>query len=86
MTRDKHPVILKLPEQADEISALMRSDKDFASICRDYADVVGEIARSEQSPDHRSAALAELLRLRSDLKRDIVDHLSKAEVESHEGP
>ena len=86
MTRDKHPVILKFPDQADRISALMGSDKDFASICRDYAEVVGEIARSEQSPDHRSAALAELLRLRSDLVHDIVDHISEAEVESHEGP
>ena len=86
MTSSKHSAVLNFPAQADRISALMRNNDDFAGICRDYAEVVGEIARLVQSPDHRSAALADLLRLRSDLERDIVDHLSKAEVESHEGP
>ncbi len=64
----------------------MRSNEDFAGICRGYAQIVGDITRQERTPDHGSAVLAELLRLRSDLERDIVDHLSEAEVESHEGP
>ena len=86
MTSSKHPAILNSPAQADRISALMRSNEDFAGICRDYAQIVGDITRQERMPDHGSAVLAELLRLRSDLERDIVDHLSEAEVESHEGP
>ena len=64
----------------------MRRNKEFADICRDYAQIVGDIAREEHTPGHRSAVLAELLRLKSDLERDIVDYLSEAEVESHEGP
>ena len=86
VTNSKHPAVLNFPAQAGRISALMRNNEDFAGICQDYVEVVGEIARSEQSPDHRSAALAELLRLRSDIERDIVDCLSKAEVESHDEP
>ena len=86
MTSSKHPAILNFPAQADRISALMRSNEDFSGICRDYAQVVGDITRQERTPDHGSAVLAELLRLKSDLERDIVDHLSEAEVESHEGP
>ena len=86
MTSSKHPAILNFPTQAGRISALMRSNEDFSGICRDYAQIVGDITRQERTPDHSSAVLAELLRLRSDLERDIVDHLSEAEVESHEGP
>ena len=86
MISSKHPAILNFPAQADRISALMRSNEDFAGICRDYAKIIGDITRQERTPDHGSAVLAELLRLRSDLERDIVDHLSEAEVESHEGP
>ena len=61
----------------------MRSNKEFADICRDYTQIVDDIARKERTPGHSSAVLAELLRLKSDLERDIVDHLSEAEVESH---
>ena len=86
MTSSKHPAILKFPAQADRISALMRSNEDFAGICRDYAQIVADITRQERTPDHGSAVLAELRRLRSDLERDIVDHLSEAEVKSDEGP
>ena len=86
MTSSKYPAILNFPAQADRISALMRSNEDFAGICRGYAQIIGDIIRQERTPDHGSAVLAELLRLRSDLERDIIDHLSEAEVESHEGP
>ena len=86
MTSSKHPAILKFPAQADRISALMRRNEEFAGICRDYAQIVGDITRQEHKPDHGSAVLAELLRLRSDLERDIVDHLGEAEVDSHKGP
>jgi len=64
----------------------MRSNKEFAEICRDYTQVVDDIARKERTPGHSSAVLAELLRLRSDLERDIIDYLSEAEVESPKGP
>ena len=64
----------------------MRSNEDFSGICRDYAQVVGDITRKERTPGHSGAVLAELLRLKSDLERDIVDHLSEDEVESRTGP
>ena len=64
----------------------MRSNKEFADICRDYTQIVDDIARKERTPGHSSAVLAELLRLKSDLECDIVDHLSEDEVESHKGP
>ena len=57
----------------------MRSDKEFASICRDYAQIVGDIARKERTLGHSSAVSADLVRLRSDLESDIVGRLSEAE-------
>lgn len=77
MTSPKHPAILTFPALADEISVLMRRDKEFAGICRDYAQIVADIAAKEHTPDHTSALLFDLLRLRSDLERDIVDKLSE---------
>ena len=77
MISSEHPAILKFPDQADEISVLMRRDKEFASICRDYAQIVADIAGKEHTPDHTSALLFDLLQLRSDLERDIVDKLSE---------
>jgi len=82
MTSSKHPAILNFPAQADRISALMRSNEDFAGICRDYAQIVGDITRQERTPDHGSAVLAELLRLKSDLESDIVGMLSQAGEDS----
>lgn len=78
LTRSKHPAILKFPGQADRISALMRGDKEFVDICRDYAQIVDDIARYERRPDRPDAVLADLLQLRSDLENDIVEKLSEA--------
>ena len=80
MTRSKHPAVLKFPAKADRISELMRSNEEFAGICRDYAQIVGDITRKERTPGHSSVVLTELLRLRSDLESDIFDMLSEAEV------
>ena len=60
----------------------MRSNHEFAGICRDYAEIVDEIARKERSPGHDSAVLADLLRLRSDLESDIVEWLSETKEDS----
>ena len=79
MTRSEHPVISRFPVQADRISEFMRSNQEFAGICRDYAQIVGEIARGECRLGHSSATLADLLRLRSDLEADIAKWLSEAE-------
>ena len=55
----------------------MRSNEEFADVCRDYAQIVGDIARNERTPGHSSELLGELLRLRADLESDIVEILSE---------
>lgn len=78
VTRSKHPAIMKFPAQADRISALMNSDEEFVDICRDYAEIVDEIARKERTPRRPSAVVADLIELRSDLESDIVEKLTEA--------
>jgi len=78
VTRSNHPATTKFPAQADRISALMNSDEEFADICRDYAEIVDEIARKERTPGRPGAVLADLIQLRSDLESDIVEKLTEA--------
>jgi len=86
MPKSEHSVILKFPAQAERISEFMKLDKEFASICRDYAEIVGEIARKERALGHSSGVLSDLLDLRSDLEGDILDWMEKhSDEESHEG-
>ncbi len=82
MPKSEHPAILKFPAHAERISELMRGDKDFADICRDYAEIVGEIVRKERAFGHSSGVLADLLQLRSDLESDILDCLGEADKTS----
>ena len=56
----------------------MKSDEEFADICRDYAEIVDEIARKERTLGRPSAVLADLIQLRSDLESDIVEKLTEA--------
>ena len=87
MTKTEHPAILKFPAQAERISELMKSDKGFACICRDYAEIVGEIVHKERTFGHSSGGLADLLELRSDLENDILDWMKEhSDDDSHEGP
>ncbi len=87
MPKSEHPVILKFPAQAERISDFMKLDKGFACICRDYAEIVGEIARKERAFGHSSGALANLLEIRSDLESDILEWMAKnSDEESHDGP
>jgi hypothetical protein len=87
MPKSEHPAILKFPAHAERISGLLESDKEFANICRDYAEIVGEITRKERAFGHSSGVLADLLELRSDLESDILDLMEKHyDAESHEGP
>lgn len=86
MPKSEHPAILKFPAQAERISGLLESHKEFADICRDYAEIVGEIARKERALGHSSGVLSDLLDLRSDLEGDILDWMEKhSDEESHEG-
>ena len=75
----QHPAVLRFPAQADQITELMRWDEEFAGICRDYADIVGDIAEEERTLGRNSAVLADLLRLRADLERDMFDKLGEVE-------
>jgi len=79
VTRSNHPAVLKFPAQADQIAELMRRDEEFASICSDYEEIVGDIAEKERTLDHGSAVLPDLLRLRADLERDMLDKLGEVE-------
>ena len=77
VTRSSHPAVLRFPAQADQIAELMRRDEEFAGICRDYAEIVGDIAEKERTPGCSSVVLAELDRLRVDLERDMFDKLGE---------
>ncbi len=79
MPKSQHPAILKFPAHAERVSELLESDKEFADICRDYAEIVGEIARKERAFGHNSGVLADLLELRSELESDILERLSEAD-------
>ncbi len=87
MPKSEHPVILKFPAQAERISEFMKLDKEFACICRDYAEIVGEIVRKERAFGHSSKVLADLLEIRSDLESDILEWMAAhSDEESHDGP
>ena len=60
----------------------MRTDKEFAGICHDYAEIVCDVARKEHSIGQSGAVLVDLLRLRSDLEGDIAGWLSDAGEDS----
>ena len=79
VTSSNHPAVLRFPAQADQVTELMRSDEEFAGICSDYADIVGDIAEKERTLDHGSAVLPDLLQLRADLERDLFDKLGEVE-------
>ena len=76
MHSSKHPAILKFPAHADRIAEQMSSDEEFYSICRDYEEIVNDIARTEKTIGCIGGAYQELLRLRSELESDIVDWLN----------
>ena len=76
MHSSKHPAILKFPAHADRIAERMSSDEEFYSICRDYEEIVSDIARTEKTTGCIEGRFQELLRLRSELESDIVDWLN----------
>ena len=76
MTRFNHPVVLRFPAQAEQITELMQQDGEFLGICSDYAEIVDDIAKNERALGGGGAVLADLLRLRADLERDILEKLS----------
>ena len=76
----RHPVISKFPIYSDQIVELMKSDDEFASLCRDYEQIVGDIARTENSIDRVSGMFKELLQLRSELQSDIAEWLERHEA------
>ena len=77
MTRFNHPAVLRFPAQVEQITELMGQDEEFAGICSDYAEIVGDIAEKERTSGHRGAMLPDLLRLRADLERDILEKLGE---------
>jgi len=77
VSRSNHLAILRFPAQADQITELMRRDEEFAGICRDYADIVGDINKKESNSGGSSAMLPDLHRLRVDLERDILEKLGE---------
>lgn len=74
--------MVQFPAHAGRISELMGTDKEFAGICHDYAEIVREVARKEHSIGQSGAVLVDLLRLRSDLESDIAERLSDAGEDS----
>ena len=79
MQKSKHPAIVKFPAHAKRISELLESDEEFADICRDYSEIVGEIARKERAFGHGNGVLADLLQLRLDLEDDILNCLGETD-------
>ena len=79
VTRSNHPAVLRFPAQADQITELMRRDEEFAGICSDYAEIVGDITEKERALGHGSAVLDDFLRLRAELERDMLDKLGEVE-------
>ena len=77
MNSSKHPAILKFPAHAEQISERMSSDEEFYSICRDYEEIVSELAHIEKPTGCSGGRLQELFQLRSDLESDIVDWLNR---------
>ena len=78
MTRCNHPAVLRFPAEAEQITELMGQDEEFAGICSDYADIVGEINKKDNSSGGSGAMLPDLHRLSVDLERDILEKLGKA--------
>ena len=76
----RHPAISKSPICSDQIVELMKSDDEFASLCRDYEQIVCDIARTENSIDRVSGVFKELLQLRSELESDIAEWLERHEA------
>ena len=76
MHSSKHAAILKFPALAKQIAERMSSDEEFYSICRDYEEIVSDIARTQKTTGCIGGACQELLRLRSELESDIVDWLN----------
>ena len=79
VTRSNHPAVLRFSAQADQITELMRWDEEFAGICSDYAEIVGDIAEKEHTLGRSSTVLADFLRLRAELERDMLDKLGEVE-------
>ena len=77
MNSSKHPAILKFSAHADRIAEQMSSDEEFYSICRDYEEIVSEIASTEKTTGCIERTYQELIRLRSELESDIVDWLNE---------
>ena len=67
---------MKFPAHAKQIAERMSSDEEFYSICRDYEEIVSDIARTQKTIGCIGGACQELLRLRSELESDIVDWLN----------
>jgi uncharacterized protein YdcH (DUF465 family) len=76
----RHPAISKFPIYSDQIVELMKSDDEFASLCRDYEQIVCDIARTENSIDRVSGMFKELLQLGSELESDIAEWLERHEA------
>ena len=79
VTRSDPPVVLRFPAQAEQITELMRRDEEFAGICSDYAEIVGDIAEKERTLGRSSAEVVDLLQLRADLERDMLDKLGEVQ-------
>ena len=76
MAQSEHPVVLRFPDFAGHIAALIAADVEFACICRDYAEIVSAIAREKRAVGEDSAALVQLIQLRTDLEGDIAEMLN----------
>ncbi len=76
MSKIENPALQRFPQQEAQIKELMKREKDFACICRDYAEIVYQISETERSTGQSVGALADLIELRSDLERDILDRLA----------
>jgi hypothetical protein len=73
-------VISKFPIYSDQIVELMKSDDEFASLCRDYEQIVCDKACTEISIDRASRMFKDLLQLMSELESDIAERLERHEA------
>lgn len=78
-----HSVIERFPDHWAAITALLRADADFRSLCEDYGQAVEALRRWQASPGHETSVdVREFLNLVAELEQEILSALG---TESDEG-
>jgi len=73
----ENPVFQQFPHREARIRALIMSDKEFAEVCNDYAEIIAEIDKQKGVLGDPAKALLDLTHLKLDLEKDIRDRLKQ---------